>query len=67
MNVETKKQSKQWMHTRSANKPKTFKQGLSTGKLMTPIFSDRKGVLLVEFMQQGTTITSKVYREKLKE
>jgi hypothetical protein len=27
---------------------------------------DRKGVLMVEFMQQGTTITSEVYFETLK-
>jgi hypothetical protein len=26
VNVETKKQSKQWMHTHSPNKPKKFKQ-----------------------------------------
>jgi hypothetical protein len=26
MNVETKEQSKQWMHTHSPNKPKKFKQ-----------------------------------------
>jgi hypothetical protein len=30
-------------------------------KLMAPIFGDGKGVLMVKFMQQGTTITSQVY------
>jgi hypothetical protein len=29
VNVETKEQSKQWMHTHSPNKPKNFKQMLS--------------------------------------
>jgi hypothetical protein len=29
MNVGTKEQSKQWMHTHSQNKPKKFKQTLS--------------------------------------
>jgi hypothetical protein len=29
MDVETKEQSKQWMHTHSPNKPKVFKQTLS--------------------------------------
>jgi transposase len=40
------------MHTHSPNKPKKFKQ---QGK-----------VLMVEFMQQGTTMTSEVYCETLK-
>jgi hypothetical protein len=30
VNVETKQQPKQWMHTYSPNKPKKFKQTLST-------------------------------------
>jgi hypothetical protein len=29
MNIETKEQSRQWMHTHSPNKPKKFKQTLS--------------------------------------
>jgi hypothetical protein len=29
LNVETKEKSKQWVHTRSSNKPKKFKQRLS--------------------------------------
>jgi hypothetical protein len=37
MNVETKEQSKQWMHTQSPNKPKKFKQ-ISAKKLMTTVF-----------------------------
>jgi histone-lysine N-methyltransferase SETMAR len=54
VNVETKEQSKQWMHTHSPKKPKEFKQTLSVRKLM------------VEFVQQGTTATSEVYCETLK-
>jgi hypothetical protein len=30
VNVEAKEQSKQWMHTHSPNKPKKFKQTLSS-------------------------------------
>jgi hypothetical protein len=59
MNVETKEQPKQWMHTYS---PKS----LSTRKLMATVFWDRKGVLQVEFMQEGTIIMSEVYFEPLK-
>jgi hypothetical protein len=53
------------MHTHSPNKPKKFEQ-TSTRKLMAVAFMDRKGVLRVEFMLQGTTMTSEVYCETLK-
>jgi hypothetical protein len=33
---------------------------------MAAVFWGRKGVMIVEFMQQGATITSKVYCETLK-
>jgi hypothetical protein len=32
---------------------------------MATVFWDRKGVLMVEFIQQGTTITPEVYFETL--
>jgi hypothetical protein len=35
-------------------------------KLMTPVFWDRKGVLMVEFMQKGTTVMSEVDCKTLK-
>jgi hypothetical protein len=58
VNVETKEQSKNSMHTHSQNKAKKFEETLSARKLMAAVFWDRKGVLMVEFMQHGTTITS---------
>jgi hypothetical protein len=54
------------MHTRSPNKLKSLSRCLHAGKLMAAVFWGRKGVLMVEFMQQGTTITSEVYSETLK-
>jgi hypothetical protein len=39
---------------------------LSPRRLMAAVFCDRKGVLMVEFMQQGTTVTSKLYCKTLK-
>jgi hypothetical protein len=61
VNVEIKE------HTYSLNKPKKFKQCcLPARKLMAAVFWYSKGVLIVEFMQQGITITSEVYRKKLK-
>jgi hypothetical protein len=43
-----------------------FKQTLSARKLMAAVFWDRKRVLMVGFMEQGTTITSEVYCRALK-
>jgi hypothetical protein len=42
VNYETNEQSKQWMHTHLANKPKIFKQTLSAAKLMATLFWDRQ-------------------------
>jgi hypothetical protein len=52
--------------TRLAEKEKKFKQTFSTRKIMCTVFWDRKGVLLVEFLPQGTTINSAVYCETMK-
>jgi len=54
------------MHTHSPNKPRKFKQSLANRKLKATVFWDRKGVLLNEFMEPGTTITSETYCETLK-
>jgi hypothetical protein len=40
----------EWHHAHSPNKPKKFKTVLSTRKLMATIFWDRRGVLLIDFM-----------------
>jgi hypothetical protein len=34
--------------------------------LIETVFCDRKGVLIMEFMQQGTTITSEVYSKTVR-
>jgi hypothetical protein len=61
VNVESKEQSKQWMHIYSSNKPKKFKQTLFARNLTETVFWDRKGVMMVEFIQQGATVTSEVF------
>jgi hypothetical protein len=66
VNVETEEHSKQWMHIHSSKKPKKIKQMLSARKLMATVFCDRKGVLMVQFMQQRTIMTSEVYCKTLK-
>jgi hypothetical protein len=55
------------MYTHSPNKAKEFKQTVPARQLMTTIFWDRKGVLMVEFMQQWNTIMLEVYCETLKQ
>jgi hypothetical protein len=61
--VETKEQSKQWMHTNSPNTSENSNKLLYLRRLMATIIRDRKGVLMVEFMQQGISVTSEVYCE----
>jgi len=43
-----------------------FKQTTSTRKIMCTVLWDRQGVLLVEFLPQGTTINSAFYCKTLK-
>jgi histone-lysine N-methyltransferase SETMAR len=62
---ESKQLSMEWCHTQSPTKKK-FKTSTSTKKIMTPVFWDRKGVLLVDFMPHGTTINAAAYCETLK-
>jgi hypothetical protein len=66
VNVETKEESRQWLHTHSPNKPRKFKQSLANRKLIATLFWDRKGVLLIEFMEPETTITLETYCKTLK-
>jgi hypothetical protein len=64
--VETKEQPNSGC-THSPNKPKKFKQMFSARKLIAAVFWDRKGVLMIKFMLQGTTVILEVYGEMLKE
>jgi hypothetical protein len=58
VNAETKEQSKQWMHTHSPNKSKkSLNRRLPARKPMETLFWNSKGVPMVEFMQQGTTMS----------
>lgn len=60
MTPESKRQSMEWRHTTSPVRVKA-KRTISTRKVMATVFWDRHGVLLVEFMQQGTTINAAAY------
>jgi hypothetical protein len=58
---EIKCQSLEWHHPRSPSKPREFKQTLSTRKIMAVVFWDHKGIRLVEFIPQGTSINVEAY------
>ena len=62
---ESKQQSMEWRHTSSPTKTK-FKQTPSTRKIMCTVFWDGKGVLLVEFLPQGSTFNAGVSCDTLK-
>lgn len=65
VNCETKLQSMQWGHTSSPQKPKKCMQTMSARKIMATVFWDRKGVILVDFLERGTTINSQRYCQTL--
>lgn len=57
---ETKEQSKQWrFSTESA--PKKAKTVLSAGKVMATVFWDAHGIILVDYLEKGKTITGPYY------
>jgi hypothetical protein len=62
---ESKQQSTEWRHTSSTTKNK-FKQTTSTRKTTCTVLCDRKGVMLVNFLPQGSTINDGVYCDTLK-
>ena len=61
-NIESKRQSMQWRHS-SSPKAKKFKEASSVKKIMATIFWDRKGILLIDFLERGLTINANAYCE----
>jgi hypothetical protein len=62
---ETKRQSMEWHHPTSPRRKK-FKVTPSAGKVMATVFWDAEGVILVDIMPRGQTITSDLYIQTLK-
>ena len=56
----SKRQSMEWRHVNSPSK-KEFKTLPSAGKVMCTVFWDRKGVILLDFLEPGQTINSDRY------
>jgi hypothetical protein len=57
---ETKRASMEWKHPGSP-RLKKFNMVKSADKVMAKVFWDSKGVLLVDFMEKGTTINAASY------
>ncbi|GBP20516.1 Histone-lysine N-methyltransferase SETMAR [Eumeta japonica] len=61
---ETKEQSKQWV-SRGERGPKKAKQSLSANKVMATVFWDARGVIHIDYLEKGKTITSEYYSKLL--
>jgi len=64
-NIESKRQSMHWRHL-SSLKAKKFKQASSVRKIMATVFWDRKGILLIDFLESGLTINADAYCETVR-
>jgi hypothetical protein len=58
--TETKEQSKEWRHSGSPC-PKKFKTQKSSSKVLASVFWDKDGILLVDYLENGASITAKYY------
>lgn len=61
---ETKEQSKQWV-SRSERAPKKAKLCLSANKVMATVFWDARGIIHIDYLEKGKTITGEYYSELL--
>ena len=61
---ETKMQSKQWT-AKGETAPKKAKTVFSAGKVMATVFWDSRGVILIDYLQKGKTITGPYYASLL--
>ncbi|GFV84432.1 histone-lysine N-methyltransferase SETMAR [Trichonephila clavipes] len=62
---KSKRQSMEWRHTSSPTRVKP-KHILTPQKIMCTVFSDSKGILLIDFLPRGQTINAAVYCETLR-
>lgn len=61
---ETKEQSKQWIGP-GERAPKKAKTVLSAGKVMATVFWDARGIILIDYLEKGKTITGTYYASLL--
>ena len=58
--LETQQQSMEWQNSGSP-RPKKFRVQKSTGKVLTSIFWDQDGILLIDYLPKGQTINAEYY------
>ncbi|XP_045451016.1 histone-lysine N-methyltransferase SETMAR-like [Melitaea cinxia] len=63
---ETKQQSMTWKRASSPT-PKKFKVSSSAGKVMASVFWDAQGIIMVEYLEKGATITSSYYADQIRD
>ena len=63
---ESKWQSMQWKHSTSPA-PKKAKVVSSAGKVMASVFRYAKGIVFIDYLQKGKTITGEYYAKLLRE
>jgi histone-lysine N-methyltransferase SETMAR len=57
---ESKQKSKQWTEA-SCSAPKDTRSVLSAGKVMASVFWDAEGILFIDCLENGKTITGEYY------
>lgn len=62
---ESKQQSMQWKHPTSPPVLKFLKTA-SAGKVMASVFWDSEGVLMIDYLERGTTVTGVYYAELIR-
>lgn len=61
---ETKEMSKEWKHSGSP-RPKKFRVQKSAGKVLASIFWDKDGIIFVDYLEHGKSITGEYYASLL--
>jgi len=61
---ESKQQSKQWTEV-TCSAPKETRSVPSAGKVMAPVFWDAEGILFIDYLKKGKTITGEYYSNLL--
>ena len=61
---ESKQQSKQWREA-GCSVPNKTRSVPSAGKVMASVFSDAEGILFVDYLEMGKTITREYYSNLL--
>lgn len=62
---ETKQQSMTWKRPSSPT-PKKFKVTSSAGKVVASVFWDAEGIIKIEYLEKGATITGSYYAKQIK-